>query len=106
MKEYIIHIFKVLETYTGIATVIAYIRQIYVIFLVVSQMPPFDPAILAPLIVLFLPFIITGLLAIHIYIYEKMLSKSLKRVNSRFSKYNLPQFKLPELKDLVEKSNE
>lgn len=98
--------FKVLETYTGIATIIAYIRQIYITFLVVSKMPPGDPAILTPLIVLFLPFIITGLLAIPIYIYEKMLSKSLKRVNSRFSKYNLPQFKLPELSDLVEKSNE
>ncbi|MFX0018699.1 MAG: hypothetical protein ACFFAK_15255 [Promethearchaeota archaeon] len=98
--------FKVLETYTGIATILAYIRQIYVTFRVVGQMPPFDPAILTPLIVLFLPFIITGLLAIPIFIYEKMLSKSLKRVNSRFSKYNLPQFKLPELNDLLERSNE
>jgi hypothetical protein len=98
--------FKVLETYTGIATVLAYIRQIYITFNVVARMPPGDPAILTPLIVLFLPFIITGLLAIPIYIYEKMLSKSLKRVNSRFSKYNLPKFELPELKDLVEKSNE
>ena len=31
--------FKVLETYTGIATIFAYIRQIYVIFRVVGQMP-------------------------------------------------------------------
>ena len=66
----------------------------------------FNPAILTPLIVLFLPIIITGLLAIPIFIYEKMLSKSLKRVNSRFLKYNLPQFKLPELNDLLERSNE
>lgn len=98
--------FKALETYTGIATILAYIRQIYITFRVVAQMPPFDPSILTPLIVLFLPFIVIGLLALPIFLYERLLSKSIKRVNSRFSKYKLPHFKLPELKDLLDRTNE
>jgi hypothetical protein len=99
--------FKVLETYTGISTVYAYIRQIYITFQVVGELPdPFDPSILTPIILLFLPFIVTGLVAIPIFIYEKTLSKSLKRVRSRFAKYNLPRFELPELQDLLDKSSE
>lgn len=98
--------FKVLETYTGITTLYAYIRQIYLTLQVFELLPPFDPSILTPLILLFLPFILTGILAIPIYFYEKLLPRSLKRIHSRLSKYNLPHFKLPELKELLKKSTE
>lgn len=99
--------FKVLETYTGLATIFAYIRQFYITIQIIANSPMlFDPGILTPLIVLFLPFIITGLLAVPIYMYEKLLSRKLKRVYIKFSKYNLPHFKLPELNELVNKAIE
>jgi hypothetical protein len=96
--------FKVLETYTGLSTVYAYIRQIYITFQVVAQIPTFfDPAILTPLILLFLPIILTGILAIPIYLYEKLLPRSLERVHSRLSKYNLSHFTLPELNEILDR---
>jgi len=97
--------FKVLETYTGLSTIIAYIRQLSITFQVVAQLPTFfDPSILTPLILLFLPFILTGILAIPIYIYEKFLPRTLNRVRLKLSKYNLPNFILPELTELLDKS--
>jgi len=99
--------FKVLETYTGLATIFAYVRQLILTFEIIVNSPVlFDPAILTPLIVLFLPFIVTGLLAIPIFMYEKLLTRKTKRIYKRFSKYNLPSFKLPQLKELLDRPRE
>ncbi|MFW9771238.1 MAG: hypothetical protein ACFFBY_00630 [Promethearchaeota archaeon] len=99
--------FKVLETYTGLATIFAYIRQIILTFEIIINSPVlFDPAILTPLIVLFLPIIVTGLLAIPIYLYETLLSRKKKQIYKRFSTYNLPRFTIPELKELKDRTSE
>jgi hypothetical protein len=87
---------NVVEVYTGFSTIFAYVLLIVDTFgFMIDELAPGDPAILTPLILLFLPLIITGLFAIPLYLYEKYLEKIQNRVHSRFARYNIPYIDIP-----------
>ena len=90
-----------LEVYTGFST-IATLYQV-----VVNAIPAagFGPALLTPIIVIILPLILTGLLAVPIYLYEKNMEQNQIRIHTKFSKYNLKHFKIPTFNQLEETEN-
>ncbi|MHA1130212.1 MAG: hypothetical protein ACTSRC_01755 [Candidatus Helarchaeota archaeon] len=90
--------YQVLLGYAGLSTVLALIRYITETLKTVHIG---DPAILTPLILIVLPLLTTGLLAIPIYLYERMYEKNLKRVQTILSKYNFPVIQIPHFDEMV-----
>ena len=83
----------ILEAYSGISTIFILIS--YIIG-TLNEVKLGDPSILTPLILVFLPFIITGLFTIPIMIYETLLPKTTKRIYNKLTKYNLHYIDIPE----------
>lgn len=87
---------SVLEVYTGISTILT-------LFQVITQAFPdagFGPAILTPIIVIISPLILTGLLALPVYLYEKNMEKMQNRIFKKLAKYNLRHYTIPTFEDL------
>ena len=84
---------SILEGYAGISTILILISYIIGTLEVVK---PGDAAILTPIILIFLPFIITGLFAIPLIIYESLLPKAIKRIHRKLQKYDLHYIDIPE----------
>ena len=87
---------NVLGVYTGLST-------ISTLFQVITQAFPdagFSPALLTPIIVIISPLILTGLLALPIYLYEKRMEKTQSRIHKKLAKYNLRHFTIPTFEDL------
>lgn len=87
----------ILLGYAGFSTIITLIRYVGGTLLVI---PPGDPAILTPIILIFLPFIVTGLLAIPIYFYERFFPRTSERVRSKLKKFNFPEITVPHFEEL------
>ncbi|MBY9013850.1 MAG: hypothetical protein KGD70_15870 [Candidatus Lokiarchaeota archaeon] len=60
------------------------------------------PALLTPIIIIISPLILTGLLALSIYLYEKNIEKLQGRIHKKLAKYDLRHFKLSIFEDLDE----
>ena len=88
---------SILEGYAGISTVFILISYIIKSLEVIQ---PGSPAILTPIILIFLPFIITGLFAIPLMIYEALLPKATKRILKKLIKYNLHYIDIPEFDEV------
>jgi hypothetical protein len=87
---------NILGVYTGVST-------IFTLFQVITKAFPdagFGPALLTPIIVMISPLILTGLLALPMYLYEKNMEKTKNRILERFAKYNLKHFTIPEFHEL------
>ena len=92
---------NVVEIYTGFSTIATYLFLIFDTFgFMINELQPGDPAILTPLILLFLPLIVTGLFGIPLYLYERNLEKIQKRVHSRLAKYNITYINIPSFDEL------
>ncbi|MFW9938006.1 MAG: hypothetical protein ACFFD5_10175 [Candidatus Thorarchaeota archaeon] len=92
---------NVVEIYTGFSTISAYLILIFDTFgYMINELSPGDPAILTPIILLFLPLIVIGLFAIPLYLYERYLDKVQKRVHSRLIKYNVSYIDIPSFDNL------
>ncbi len=88
---------SILEGYAGISTIFILISYIFGTLAVLS---PGSAAILTPIILIFLPFIITGLFAIPLMIYEALLPKATKRIHKKLRKYNLHYIDIPEFNEV------
>lgn len=89
---------NVLKVYTGFTTLVT-------LFQVITKAFPdagFGPALLTPIIVIISPLILTGLLALPLYLYEKRMEKIQGRIHKKLAKYNLRHISLPEFEDLEE----
>ena len=87
---------NILGAYTGLST-------IFTLFQVITRAFPdagFGPALLTPIIVIISPLILTGLLALPIYLYEKRMEKTQSRIHKKLAKYNLRHFTLPTFEEL------
>jgi len=87
---------NVLGAYTGLSTILT-------LFQVITRAFPdagFGPALLTPIIVIISPLILTGLLALPIYLYEKRMEKTQSRIHKKLDKYNLRHFTLPTFEEL------
>ncbi len=87
---------NVLGVYTGFSTILT-------LFQVITRAFPdagFGPALLTPIIVIISPLVLTGLLALPIYLYEKKMEKTQSRIHKKLAKYNLRHFTIPTFEEL------
>ncbi len=85
------------EGYAGISAIISLVTLIYGAFGEVSGL---DPALLTPIMLVFLPFITSGLLTIPMVIYEKTLPKLVEKLQKKLDATKYPEVKVP-LQDQV-----
>ena len=88
---------NVLEIYSGFSTISAYYMVITKSFLVLH---PGDPALLTPIILIFLPLIITGFYAIPLFIYEKRLPKIQPKIHAHLNSLGIQKIIIPSFDDL------
>jgi len=90
---------SLLEGYAGFATIfilVSYIFQSFS-FILEAHGTLMHPALLTPLILMFLPFIIIGLFAIPLILYELTINKAVLRIHKRLKK--LDYIQVPEFDD-------
>ena len=95
-----IHAFyqNIMQGYAGFSAVLSLIIYIGTIFLgyaAEGHMPIMNWTLLTPAILIFLPFIVTGLFAPPILLYEKFFPKIMERTQKKIDKFNLPDVKVP-----------
>ncbi|MBY8986296.1 MAG: hypothetical protein KGD65_14565 [Candidatus Lokiarchaeota archaeon] len=56
---------------------------------------------MTPIILIVLPFLLTGLFAIPVFIYERILIKILARVNKKVDKLDISIIEIPQFEDLI-----
>ena len=85
--------------YAGLSTIFT-----IVIFVsdIVNKVPELGVAILTPIILILSPFIVTGLLAIPIYLYERYFPKTNERVQAKLANFNFPAIQVPRFEELEE----
>jgi hypothetical protein len=88
---------NILQGYAGISTLIVLIFYIGSSF---AALPPLDPALLTPIILIILPFLITGLMSFALFLYERLNPNLLKRNQRIFEKLNLSQIMIPSFDEM------
>jgi hypothetical protein len=88
---------SILTGYAGLSTILALATYI---IKTLQKAPPPNPAILTPIILMVLPFIVTGLLAIPIVLYEHFLSRNRDRLYSKLAGFNFPEITIPKFEEL------
>ena len=88
---------NILEGYAGISTIILLVSYVIGSF---AEIGFGSPAILTPLILIFLPFIMTGLYAIPMFIYERMLEKSQNKLHKKLEKLDFVVIEVPIFDDM------
>lgn len=91
---------QILEFFTGISTILLLINIIIRCFNVLN---PGDVAILTPLILIVLPLFVTGLFAISLILYEKLLPETTEKVHEILKKKEIPILSIPNFDDLIRK---
>jgi len=89
---------QILEFFTGISTLLLLINIIIRCFNVLN---PGDVAILTPLILIVLPLFVTGLFAIGLIIYEKLLPETTDMVHKKLEKKGIQIISIPNFDDLL-----
>ena len=82
---------NVLQGYAGISTLIILIIYVNATF----AESGFGPAILTPIILIILPFLITGLLVLALFFYERFNPHLIKRIRPTIEKLNLSEIIIP-----------
>ncbi|MHA1230354.1 MAG: hypothetical protein ACTSRP_04840 [Candidatus Helarchaeota archaeon] len=80
--------YRLLKGYAGLSTIITLVYYIYNSFEAVNWNFK-EPAILTPLILIMLPFLVSGLLYIPFLLNEKYIHKNTKKLHNAFKKLNL-----------------
>lgn len=92
---------KALEGYAGISTIIYLVLITKDCFKYVFDNGDYAP-LLTPIILIFLPFLVTGLLSIPLIIYEKLLPKVRAKFHSKLEKKEVPYIIFPDFQSLKE----
>ncbi|OLS15203.1 MAG: hypothetical protein RBG13Loki_1169 [Promethearchaeota archaeon CR_4] len=82
------------EGYAGVSAIISLVLIIVGTF-TSNELPPGDPAILTPIILIILPFITSGILTIPIVIYEKYLPKLTEKLQKKLVRAGYSKIKVP-----------
>ncbi len=90
-----------LEYFVGFTTILVYINRVY--FVLNQETRGFtemNPTVLIPIILIFLPFLIGGLVAIPLILYELTFDKTNKRVQDFLGKRDYELIDIPDFTDL------
>jgi len=83
--------------YAGFSTIISWIILISDIFI---KVPNLGAAILTPIIIIILPFLVTGILAIPIYLYEHFFDRNKERLMAKLEKFDFPEITIPHFEEM------
>ena len=89
--------YAILAGYAGLSTILSLARYIIGTFRTLSLS---DPSILTPIILIALPFIVTGLLAIPIVLYEYFLARNRERLYSKLAGFKFPEIMVPKFEEM------
>jgi hypothetical protein len=87
----------VLLGYAGVSTLFTLINYIIKIL---DILPPGNPAILIPILLIFLPLVVTGLFSIPIFFYERLFQRIQKRLLSHLPPSKYPEIKIPSFEEI------
>ena len=89
---------NILQGYAGISTII-----ILLTYIVLTIKESFGPSILTPIIMIFLPFIITGLISFAVFAYEKKIPKLIEKIQPSLEKLNISEIEIPTFDEMKRK---
>ena len=89
--------YSILLGYAGLTTILSLIRYISG---ALSEVKITDPAMLTPIILMVLPFIVTGLIAIPIFLYERLFPKNQERLRKSLAGFNFPEIRIPKFEEM------
>jgi hypothetical protein len=92
-----------LEYFIGFSTILAYLNIIGATIVDVLGDSGWDPAMLIPIILIFLPFLIPGLFAVPMIFYEYNYERNLENVRKYLLNKDYPNIVIPDFDDLYEK---
>ena len=88
---------NILFGYAGLSTILTLINYIIKTLQVIKLN---DPAVLTPIILIVLPFVVTGLLAIPIYLYEHFFLRDKERLVAKLVRFNFPEIRIPNFEEM------
>ena len=92
---------NLLEGFISISTVVALFYYIYNAYNQwIGFGNPSDPAILTPLILIILPILVTGLFAIPLIMYEKLLPDSISKLRVNLVEKGVPLIEIPNFENM------
>jgi len=91
-------IYRLLKGYAGLSTIISLGYYIYMAFSVLHW-DFSNPAILTPLILIVLPFLVMGLLFFPVYLYELYLNKSKLKIEKYYKNFKI--IEIPDFEKLI-----
>lgn len=96
-----------LEYFVGFTTILVYINRVYnVLYNETVGFTEINATVLIPLILIFLPFLLGGLIAIPLLLYELTFNKTNKQIHKYLKKYNYGYINIPDFEALeVEKKD-
>ncbi len=86
---------NILQGYAGISTII-----ILVTYIVQTLGESVGPSILTPIILIVLPFFVTGLISFAVYVYEKNVPKLIEKIQPRLDRLNISEIEIPTFDEL------
>jgi len=89
--------YSILTGYAGLSTIFALATYI---IKTIQATPVIEPKILTPIILIVLPFVVTGLLAIPIVLYEHFLTKNRDRLYSKLVGFQFPEIMIPKFEEM------
>ena len=84
--------------YAGFSTILSWILLISNIF---SNNPELGAAVLTPIIIIILPFLVTGILAIPIFLYERLFTRNNERLMAKLEGFDFPEIIIPHFEEIV-----
>jgi hypothetical protein len=91
--------YYILLGYAGFSTILTLVSYITQTLEVVG---PTDAAMLTPIILIILPLLLTGLIAIPIYLYERFFPRTSAKLHKHLEKFNFPDIRIPKFEELKE----
>jgi hypothetical protein len=88
---------NILFGYAGLSTILALVNYIVKTLQVIKLN---DPAVLTPIILIVLPFVVTGLLAIPIYLYEHFFLRDKERLLAKLARFNFPEIRISNFEEM------
>ncbi len=92
----------ILLGYAGFTAIIILARYIIVTIQYAIAHPNAFIVVITPILLIMLPFVVFGVIAIPLYLYEHLSPKNQSRLKEKLEKFNFPHIKIPSFEELKE----